>query len=243
MRRLLLALVFLLTCSGVASPAMAVSEQTLVGHTLNWLDTKGFDIDPVTLVTLPNDYQDTPVTDENGHLWLAPGYAIAVSIPGRLVFRLGGESYGGLTELANRYGERRGPLSPSAVRGAQLLLHEIIHQLGLHDPADGWLTATAEQRYFEEGTAESVARDLLPSYLAYMFGHKYREPRTVMAMESETKRLRAVSTFGASTAAGLGKWNKPAAIAWRGTFARAAYSVRATMLADAAAKQAAKAWL
>lgn len=236
MTRLVLCLL-LLASLAVTSPAMAVSEQTLTDHFRNWMATKGYDMPAVDLIVLPDDNQDVVVTDSLGQDWTSSGFAVAVSVPGKLIFR---QDRTGIHALAARYGGRRGKLSPLAVSGAQVLLHELLHQFG----APEFDTATADDRYYEEAAAESVSRDLLPAALLYLFGHKYREPSTILSNHAEqAKRLRAVSTFGSSTASALGRWNKPPAIAWRKTFVLSDYATRVAMRADAAAKQAAKAWL
>lgn len=196
--------------------------QQFAGHVFNWLSRNGFPVRPYTV--------------RNGADIRAGAQAYAY--PGKIVF--GSEAVPKIDAAASRWG-RRGRMSEQEVKGASVMLHEALHQMRFgrtpfHNGNDDIGTPIG----YEEASTEAVTRDLLPIFLAKMYGYRMPKEKTGPfaghegAYSRHVKNIRQMSVFGS----GAGKWNDYKARVWRRKFHHATPEDREKMAQAALAQRA-----
>lgn len=87
---------------------------------------------------------------------------------------------------------------------AVVVLHEVLHQIGMANGLQG-----GDQMAMEEGLAEAVTQDLRPAWLRAVRGRDVAVP---LAYRAEVAQVRVMSARATRRT-----WTSPAARAWRST--------------------------
>lgn len=227
-----------LAALALAAPASArgADPQTFLDHAADWTSAQGFPVGRAPLTVIDGEAESaaawpwaggTPAAS-SGHEGIVVYYDEAPR------FRL----------LSERYG-RRGRLPLSLAAAAETALHELLHRLGHRD----WYTPGLRERvvrgqpmlWWEEAAVEAVALDLLPRFLADLYGYRITRANADLvgswAYAGRMRTVRQLSTFATASP----NYGAKAATRWRARLVKANYERREAMIEAAyVAREAAR---
>lgn len=192
-----------------------LTQAQFVGHMANWLRRNGFPIRD-TQVMPDAELQARRALGNQGH------YAFA--LPGVVAFDQAGPD---VANVAARYG-RRGRLNTRQLAGAQVALHELIHQMRYGRTPDFYTDTNSGPGWWEEAATEAAARDLMPNFTRELFGHRMPQVEQYAGSnyDDRTHYLRRLSAAAAPNAKG---WRGIPARQWRRAFSHATPEQRDAM--------------